>query len=71
MLIHSGVVLGAMDVFLEDWIGLNGFKLGLEAVDGVAVGAAIGATTSVGEIVAIVLGFVPRSSPMPVRQLGC
>jgi len=71
MPIYVGVVLGSVDVFLEDWIGLDGFKLGLEAVDGVAVGATIGATTSIGEVVAIVLGLVTRSPPRVIRQLNC
>lgn len=70
ILIHVRVVFGSMDIFLEDWIGLDSFEFGLEAVDGVTVGAAVGATTSVGKVVAIILRLVTRSSPNAVRQLG-
>ena len=63
MLIRLGIVFGTVNVLLEDRIGLESFEFGLEAVQSVAVGAAVGATTGVGEVVAIVLRLVTGSAP--------
>lgn len=64
MLIHVGVIFeGAMVLLLEDRIRLDGLELGLEITDGVTMRAAIGTTTGIGEVVAIILGLVTRSAP--------
>jgi len=52
-----------MELLLKNWIGLDSLKLGLEVTDGV-VSAAIGATTSSGEVVAIVLHLFARAAPI-------
>lgn len=71
MVIHGGIVFGPMNVFFEDRIRLDGFKFGLEAVDGMTMRAAIRATTGVGEIVAIILRLVAWSTPDAACQLKC
>lgn len=51
-------------IFLfEDHIRLDGLELGLEVADGMAMGAAIGATTSISEGVAIVILFFAGTAP--------
>ena len=52
-----------MVFLLEDRIRLDSLELGLEIADGVTMGAAIGTTTGIGEVVAIILGLVTRSAP--------
>ena len=65
-----------MNVLLKNWVGLASLKLGLEIIKGMAVGAAVGTTTGIGEVIAIVLGFVtggtPRlmSSALPAKMLS-
>ena len=44
-------------------IGIFGFKFGLEVAQIVSLSAAVGATTSVGEIVTIILSFVAGTAP--------
>ena len=63
MLIRLYIIFGPMNVLLKDRIGLESFEFGLKAVESVAMSAAVGATTGVGEVITIVLGFVTRSSP--------
>lgn len=64
MIIQVGVIFEcAMVLFLKDRIRLDSLEFGLEIVDGVTVRAAIGTTTGVGEVVAIILGLVTRSAP--------
>lgn len=53
----------AVDVFLEDGIRFEGLELGLEVVEGMSMVAAIGAATSVGEFVPVILGFVTGVAP--------
>ena len=54
--------------FFEDRIGLDGFKLSLEARKATgAEGAAVGAATGIGEGVSVVLGF--DASLAPERQV--
>ena len=52
-----------MEFLLEDDVRLHSLELGLEVADGVAMGAAIGATTSIGEGVAIVFLFFAWTAP--------
>ena len=52
-----------MICLLKDGIGFDSFEFGLEIANGVAVRAAVGTTTGIGEVVAIVLRFVTRSAP--------
>ena len=52
-----------MVLFLEDRIRLDSLEFGLEIADGVTMRAAIGTTTGVGEVVAIILGLITRSAP--------
>ena len=47
--------LGAMKLFLKDRIGFDGLKLGFEVGDMVAMRARIGAATSVGEVISVIL----------------
>ena len=64
VLLQVSVILGcAMELFLEDRIRLDSLEFGLEIADGVTVRAAIGTTTGIGEVVAIILGLVTRSAP--------
>lgn len=71
MVVHCGVVLGPMNVFFKHWISLDSFKFGLEVVDGMTMGAAVGAATGVGKVVAIVLRLVAWGAPNAACQLGC
>lgn len=57
------LILGSVEVFLEHGIRLYGFELGLEIGDVMAMGAAIGSTTGIGEIVTIVLALIARVTP--------
>ena len=64
MIIHVSVIFECAMVFLlEDRIRLDSLELGLEIADGVTMGAAVGTTTGIGEVVAIILGLVTRSAP--------
>ena len=64
MIIQVGVILEcAMVLFLEDRIRLDSLEFGLEVADGVTMRAAIGTTTGIGEVIAIILGLVTRSAP--------
>lgn len=55
--------LGSVIFLFEDYIRLDGLEFGLEVADGMAMGAAVGATTSVGEGVAIIVLFFARTAP--------
>ncbi len=57
-------VVSPVILFFEDWIGLDGFELSLEVPNGVAMGAAIGAATSIVEVVAQVLLLITRHTPV-------
>jgi len=57
------VSLSSMIFLFKDHIRLDGLELGLEVADGMAMGAAIGATTSIGEGVAIVVLFFAWTAP--------
>ena len=63
MLIHASIILCSMVFLLKDGISLDGLKLGLEIANGTAMGAAVGTTTGIGEVVAIILRLVTRSAP--------
>ncbi len=52
-----------MVLFLEDRIRLDSLELSLKIADSVTMRAAIGTTTGVYEVVAIILGLVTRSAP--------
>jgi len=56
--------LGPMILLLKDRIRLDGLEFGLEVTNGMAVRAAVGTTASIGELVAIVLGFIARDAPL-------
>ena len=58
-----GAASGSMIFFFEDRIRLDGFKFGLEVADSIAMGAAVGATTGVGKVIAIVLSFFAITAP--------
>lgn len=62
-LVHFGIVLRPMNILLKDRIGLNSLEFGLETIQTMAVGATIGATTGIGEIVTVVLRLVTWKSP--------
>ena len=66
MLIHLSLILRSMVFFFKNWIGLDCLELGLEVTNGTAMRTAVGATTGVCEVVAIVLRFIPRSAPVRV-----
>lgn len=55
-----------MQLFLKDRVGVNSFKLGLEIAQHMS--AAVGATTVVGEIVAVVLRLFTLTSPAIVSS---
>ena len=57
-----------MKFLLEHRLGLEGLEFGLEVGDGMAVRAAIGTTTGIGEVVAIVLALLAWGSPVEARQ---
>ena len=59
----SIILLCSMVFFLKDRIGLNSLKLGLEVANGTTMRTAVGATTGIGEIVAIVLRLITRGAP--------
>ena len=61
--IHPGLIFGTMIFFLEYGIGFNSLKFGLEVANGVTMSTAVGATTGIGEVVAIVLRLVTRGTP--------
>lgn len=63
MLVRFSILFRPVNILLEHRIGLKGLELGFEAVEGVAVSAAVGATTGVGEVVTIILGLIARSTP--------
>ena len=58
-----GIAARPVVFFFEDRIGLDGLELSLKVVDGVAMGAAVGTTAGVGEIVAVVFGFFAITAP--------
>ena len=62
------VLLGRSVFLFEDGVRLDMLELGLEAIDIVTVGAAIGTTSRVGELVAIVLRLGTRRAPTLCRQ---
>lgn len=53
----------SMEVLLEHGLRLHGFEFGLEIGDCMAMGATIGTTTGVGELVAIVLALFAGGAP--------
>ena len=63
MLLPITIFLSSVNILFKHRICVKSFELGLEAIEGVTVGTAVGATTSIGEIVAIILGLVARGSP--------
>ena len=64
MLVYSGIILlCSMVFFLKDRIGLDSLKLGLEVANGTTMRTAVGTTTGVGEIVAIVLRLITGGAP--------
>lgn len=64
MLIYTSILLSRSVVFfLKDGIGLDSLEFGLEIANGMTMRAAIGTTTRIGEVVAIVLRLVPRGAP--------
>lgn len=52
----------SVQLLLEDRVGVSGFELGLEIAE--SLGAGVGSTTSVAEVVAVVLTFLPVTAPM-------
>jgi len=58
------VLFGWTILLLEDRVSLNMLELGLEPVDVMAVGAAVGTTSSIGELVPIVLRLGPWRAPI-------
>ncbi len=61
------VIIGwAMDLFLEDGVGVDGFEFGLEITE--SLGAGVGPTTTVGEVVPVVLSFFALATPIPVSM---
>lgn len=52
-----------VEVLLEHGLRLDGFEFGLEIGDGMAMGATIGPTAGVGELVAIVLALFAGGAP--------
>lgn len=64
MLIYTSIIpSGPVVFFFKDGIGLDGLEFGLEVANGMTMRTAIGATTRVGEVVAIVLRLVTRGAP--------
>lgn len=61
-LVHIGG--SAVNLLLEDRLGIGGFEFGLEITDGMAMGAAVGATAGIGEVVAIILHLIARAAPV-------
>lgn len=52
-----------MVFFLKDGIGFDSLELGLEVANGMTMRTAVGTTTGIGEVVAIVLRLVTRGAP--------
>lgn len=64
MLVYPGIIrLCSMVFFLKDWIGLDSLKLGLEVANGTTMRTAVGTTTGIGEIVAIILRLIAGGAP--------
>lgn len=55
---------GTMDILLKNWLCFDLFELSLEIFETGSVGAAIGATTSIGHIEAFVLDFFTIYTPI-------
>lgn len=55
-----------MVFLLKDYLRFDSLELGLEIANGMAVGAAIGATTSVGERIAVVILLFTGTAPIPL-----
>lgn len=64
MLLFHILRLSSMIVFFKHGLGFDGLELSLEIGDVVAVGAAIRATTGIGELIAIVLALLSWRSPI-------
>ena len=62
IILHVRLV-GSVEFFLEHGLRLDGFEFGLEIRDGMTMRAAIGATTGIGEVVAIILPLLARGAP--------
>lgn len=66
------VLLRSVKVFLKHRLGLDSLELGLEVGDVMAMGAAVGTTTGIGELVAIVLTLLAWGAPFAqCREQGC
>lgn len=64
MLIYPSIILCCPVVFfLKDGICLDRLELGLEVANGMTMGTAVGTTTGIGEVVAIVLRLVTGGAP--------
>ena len=63
MLIYPPIILRPMIFFLKDGIGLDGLEFGLEVANGMTMGAAVGTTTGIGEVVPIILRLVTGGAP--------
>lgn len=57
------ILLGWTILLLKDRVGLNMLELGFKTIDVVAVGAAVGTTSSIRELVPIVLRLGPGRAP--------
>lgn len=64
MLLFHVLRLSPVIVFFKHRLGFNGLELGLEIGDVMAMGATIGATTGIGELVAIVLALFAWRPPL-------
>lgn len=63
MLIYLSI-LRPMVFFLEDGICLDSLEFGLEVADSMTMRTAVGPTTGIGEVVAIVLRLVTGGAPV-------
>jgi len=52
----------SVHVFLEDGVGVSGLEFGLEVAE--SLGAGVGSTASVAEVVAVVLTFLAITAPV-------
>jgi len=61
------IVGGAVELFFEDGVLVDGFKLGLEVAE--SLGAAVGAAALVDKVVPIVLRLFSGDAPACVSKL--
>ena len=64
MLVHLSIIVCPMNFFFENRVGFYGLEFRFEAIETMAVGAAIGTATGVGEFVAVILRLVSWCSPV-------